>query len=49
MLELLVCAFYLLPNFLLDEVFFFLKGIFPDRPKPWCYLKIFNKTNTEKK
>ena len=32
---LLVCAFYLLPYFLLDQVFFLLKGVFPDRPKVW--------------
>ena len=32
---LLVCVFYLLPYFLLDQVFFLLKGVFPDRPKVW--------------
>ena len=32
---LLVCAFYLLPYFLLDQVVFLLKGIFPNRPKVW--------------
>ena len=29
---LLTCAFSLFPYFLLDQVFFFLKTIFPDRP-----------------
>ena len=32
---LLVSAFYLLPYFFLDQVFFLLKGVFPDRPKVW--------------
>ena len=50
---LLVYAFYLFPYFLLDQAFFLLKGVFPDRPKVWygslsielkkIYIKIYIK------
>ena len=43
---LLVYAFYLFRYFLLDQAFFLLKGVFPDRPNPWYGSPAIIKKNT---